>query len=358
VNRLSIALLALLVCAPLALADDEPPPPRQPPTETASSLITIDLNEVPLVMALQRIAEMAKLNVVVDASIASDPATRDVDVSTKAKDMPARALLRQLASTHGLYYGEPTAGVIIIGPAAKRTLPDTTVVVQIHAVSDLCKDVQAAKELAAELRRVVPTATIKPQGHGALVVRATLGDQAQIADNLAKMRQFAAAKARNDDPRTVRLRFFDVKDLVKKYDKLPTRLKRLFPDLQSADQKNGVLIVRGTNAQLQRVGEDLDQLRRTIPRDFGGPGHGRLLPPPPPPPSGAPVPPPPSSVEGRFDLGVEVERSKKLLPPTEEEWERAAQGPRTLGQRIESLRAEVRALRDEVRQLRALLQPK
>ncbi len=256
-NRLSIALLALMLCAGSALGDEEPTPPKE----------------------------------------GKQPARR---------------------------------------PAADAPTPQ---VVQSHAVADLCSDMPAAESLAAGLRRAVPSATIKLQGHGALVVKASVDEQDMVAAWLGAERSRVKARPGAD----TRLRYFDVKDLVRKYDKLPARMKRLFPYLQAVEQKNGILIVRATVTELEAVTKDLDGLRRTLLADV--PFVGR-----------------PGEAKKRHLKGVAEEwftDEIRLRMPNVEEWTRIAPGSRTLEQRIESLRGEVRALRQEVRALRALLeQPK
>ncbi len=249
-NRLSIALLALMLCAGSALGDEEPTPPKE----------------------------------------GKQPARR---------------------------------------PAADAPTPQ---VVQSHAVADLCSDMPAAESLAAGLRRAVPTATIKLQGHGALVIKASAKMQDQIAGLLEAKRLLQKIRG----GKHTRLHYFDVKDLVRKYDKLPARMKRLFPYLQAVEQKNGILIVRATVTELDAITKDLDGLRRTI-----GPRLNGIV----------------ERVDGRW-LEKWLADEVRLRSPTRAEWERMKQAPGTLEQRIESLRAEVRALRRDVRELRALLEGK
>ena len=499
-NRLSIALLALLMCAPLAFADDEPPAPkagkgeaRRPAADQPK--VTLRIEGATLAEAVTMITTTTGVSIVVDPRLAPSEKRITVEFDGTALD----AVLQQIAALVGgevertrkdlwtirakgraaareqeprvnfVFRDRPLHEVLhalvsfgqldvkldpsfnrdqklslevdgstalealrtlaaVLGAELKahgevwriepKNAKPAKLVVQIHSIADLAENKSAAEVLLGHVRRSVPGATIALQGRGSLVVKAPLKEQELVNDVLLRMRQFAAARARSEDPAQVKLRFFDVKDLIHKFHKLPARMKRLFPELQDVTQRNGILIVRGTNEQLGRVGADLDKLRLTL---YAGRRNadGDLTLPPPPPPSGAPTLP---REPGRAELELKAEReayerarrahdeasrvsreqleiereaaryaeealrqaqdtleaqeatNKELARryaeaarraqeeagapslPTEAEWERAARGPRTLGQRIQSLHAEVRALRDEVRQLRELLE--
>lgn len=151
------------------------------------------------------------------------------------------------------------------GPAASATVPmpvptpaaapaHEALVLQVHPVADLTGGDEAKMTRLIEKVRaiaVAPGGSAASQGDVALVVKTTPGGQRLVQSLLAQERT------------PLRLRYFDVKDLVGAH---PTLLEDLTPMLAGADGatmalKAGTLIVRASSERLDAVGARLEAMR-------------------------------------------------------------------------------------------------
>ncbi len=140
-------------------------------------------------------------------------------------------------------------------PTPSASAPEAaTMVLQVHAVSDLVRDEQARMDRLLEKVRVwasQPGSSVAPQGLAALVVKATRLTQALVAGMLHAERN------------PLRLKYFDVKDLREAHPTLLDDLKPLIGDVEgrTIDLKNGTLIVRASGEVLDEISTRLEALR-------------------------------------------------------------------------------------------------
>ena len=148
----------------------------------------------------------------------------------------------------------PPAPTLSANPATSAQPEDEKLFLQVHGVADLVNgDETKMERLLAKVRAfaTVPGGSVAQQGLSGIVVKAPKRVQALVESVLGSERQ------------PLRLKYFDVKDLI---DAHPTLLDGLRPLLGSVegrtiDLKNGTLIVRASSDVLDAVTARLEALR-------------------------------------------------------------------------------------------------